>query len=111
MVEMKLHRILALSGTVLLGQSALAGELPPDAKALGIAEAISSYCAKVDPSAAPQYRDKVKLVAKGASDEVLAKVRKSDEYQKAHQSVDDFVGKVDEHNVGKVCTHALARSK
>ena len=45
----------------------------------------------------------------GAWNAAPANVRKSDAYQKAHQSVDDFVGKVDEHNVGKVCTNARTK--
>lgn len=108
---MKLQCIVGLSGAFVLAQTALAGQAAPDAKALGRTEAIFSYCAKIDPSSGPKYQERLKLVSHGASDEVIAKVRQSDEYQQAHQSVDDFVSKVDEHNAMKVCTNALAQNK
>jgi hypothetical protein len=44
----------------------------------------------------------------GASDEVLAKVRGSDQYQRARQSTEDFVKTVDEHNAKQLCSNGLA---
>ena len=80
----------------------------PDPHTLAITEAILSYCTKVDPAAAARYQEKVKQLVQGASDEALAKVRSSDEYQRARASLDDFVSKVDEHNAKRVCTNDLA---
>jgi hypothetical protein len=108
---MQLHRLLVLCGTVALAQLALADPAAPDAKALGISEAVLSYCARVVPSVAAKYQERVKRVAQGASAATLAKVRNSDEYRKAHASVDDFVGKVDEHNAKVVCSESVAQSK
>jgi hypothetical protein len=108
---MKLHRILSLSAVVVAAQAAVAEQAAPNPKVLGTAEAILAYCAKIDPAGGAKYLERVKLVTQGASDEVLAKVRKSDEYQHAHQSVDDFVLKVDEHNAMKVCSESLAQNK
>jgi len=90
---------------------ALAGEPVPDAKPLATVEAILDYCAKVDPAAAERYQEHVKLVAQGASEETLAKVRKSNEYQQAHGEVDEFLAKVDPHNAKKVCSQQLGQTQ
>ena len=108
---MKPHRIVVLAGALGLAQFAQAEEPVPDPKALGTTEAILSYCAKVDPSGASKYQERVKLVAQGASEKALDEVRKTDEYQQARASVDDFLAKVDEHNAKKVCSEAVAVPK
>jgi hypothetical protein len=108
---MKLHRILALPGVFLVSQLALAEEQKPDPKVLATAEAIIAYCAKADPSTVSKYQDSIQLITKGASDDTLAKVRKSDAYLQAHASVDEFLAKVDEHNAPKVCARSLAQSQ
>ena len=78
---------------------------------LGTTEAILAYCAKIDPASESKYRERIKLVTQGASDEELAKARKSDGYQEAHQSVDDFVAKTDEHHAMKACSDFLTQNK
>jgi hypothetical protein len=108
---MKPHRILVLVSALGLAQLALAEEPAPDARALATTEAILSYCAKVDPSGASKYQERVKLVAQGASEKALDEVRKSGEYQQARASMDDFLAKVDEHNAKKVCSEAVAVPK
>jgi hypothetical protein len=35
-------------------------------------------------------------------------VRSSDEYQRARASLEDFVSKVDEHNVKRMCSNGVA---
>jgi hypothetical protein len=108
---MKQHRILVLASALGLAQFALAEEPAPDARALATTEAILSYCAKVDPAGASKYQERVKLVAQGASEKALDEVRKSDEYQQARASVEDFLAKVDEHNAKRVCAEAVAVPK
>jgi hypothetical protein len=80
----------------------------PDPRVLGLTESILSYCTKVDQTLAAPYQEKIGQLIQGASDEVLAKVRASDEYLRARQSMDDFVSKVDEHNAKRVCSNGLA---
>jgi hypothetical protein len=80
----------------------------PDPRVLGLTEGILSYCTKVDPALAAPYQEKFRQLVQGASDEVLARVRSSDEYQRARQSMEDFVSKVDEHNARRVCSNAVA---
>ena len=99
----------------LLGCAVLAGVAPvradgtgPDARTLGITEGILTYCTKVDPPSAVKYRARIKVLVQGASDDTLAKVRNSDAYLKARQSMDDFISKVDEHNAKRVCVNGLA---
>jgi hypothetical protein len=75
---------------------------------LGITEGILTYCTKVDPPSADKYRERIKLLVQGSSDATLARVRNSDAYLKARGSMDDFIGKVDEHNAKRVCVNGLA---
>jgi hypothetical protein len=82
--------------------------LGPDPRSLGVTESILSYCAKVDAAAAAKYQESVRQLTDGASDEVLAKVRGSDEYRRARQSMEDFVKTVDEHNAKQLCSNGLA---
>jgi hypothetical protein len=96
---------------MVLAKAAVANEPAPDARALGITEAIVSYCSKVDPASAAHYKERIRLVADNASEEKLARLRQSEEYQRAHASVDEFVAKVDEHNSRKVCAESLPRNK
>ena len=83
----------------------------PEPEALGKAEALLSYCTKVAPDSVEKYRTHVKALSKDASREKLAEVRRSREYSKAHQSVDDFVAKVDQHNARRVCSKPVAATK
>lgn len=108
---MGMFRMVCLLIAIVAPGLTLAEEAAPDAKALGMTEAILSYCANADPSAAVKYQERVKLLVQGASEETLAEVRKSDEYRQAHDSVADLVGKVDEHNAKRACSESLAENK
>ena len=77
---------------------------------LGIVEAKLRFCARVDPAAEPGLKEKVTRMVQGASGETLAGIRRSEEYRKAHGSVDDFVAKIDEHNFKRFCSESLAES-
>ena len=77
---------------------------------LGIAEARLRFCARVDPAAEPKLKEKVARMVQGAAIETLAGIRRSEEYRKAHGSVDDFVAKIDEHNFKRFCSESLAES-
>jgi hypothetical protein len=81
---------------------------PLDPRLLGMTEAVFDYCAKADPKGAAKIHARLKRLVQGASRETLAEVRKSDEYRKARGSVEDFVAKVDERNVSRVCSGPLA---
>jgi hypothetical protein len=82
-----------------------------DSRALGIAESMVTYCARIDAATAARYQQKAKLLVKGASEEALAKVRKSDAYRAAYDSVTDFTSKIDNRNAKLACTGSADRHK
>jgi hypothetical protein len=53
----------------------------------------------------------IKLLVQGASDQQLARVRSSDEYRKAYDSVVDFVAKIDPHKAKRFCAEASIERK
>jgi hypothetical protein len=104
--------IACLVAIVVLGAPhARAQEPGPDPTALGKADALLSYCTKAAPGSRQKYWTQVKALSKDASKEQLAAVRRSEEYRKAHQAVDDFVAKVDSHNAQLLCGQPVAASK
>jgi len=108
---MKWFKVVLISLVCVLPTLALAEAEAPDAHALGLTEAILNYCSNADPSSAGKYQEQAKRLAHGANDETLAKVRNSDDYRKAYDSVDDFVSKVDQRNAQRVCAESIAASK
>jgi hypothetical protein len=100
---MKLHRILLLTIVCVAAQVAVAGEVGPDPKVLGTTEAILSYCGKLDPSLAAKYLEQIQQITRGASDEAVAEVRKSEEYRHAREAVDEALEKVDGKDALKAC--------
>jgi hypothetical protein len=101
-------RLLALlaCGWLITAPSARADEHAVNAQALGVTESVLQYCGALDPAAAARLREKIKQIIGGASNQQLAKVRGSDEYRRAYDSVVDFIGKVDEHNARRVCSES-----
>jgi hypothetical protein len=82
-----------------------------DARTLGMAEAVLDYCAKNDPTGGAKVRARLKQLVQGASQEALAKTRKSREYQSAHDSEVDFLSKVDARNAHRVCAETAIRTR
>jgi hypothetical protein len=103
--------ILGVSAALMLAQPAGAAEPTVSAQALGQAEALLSYCSDIDPAAATKYRERVKLLLQGASEETLAKMRKSDEYQQSHDAMGDLFGKFDPESGRRACAQYLAVDK
>jgi hypothetical protein len=89
----------------------LATEPTVDAQALGITDSILAYCGRFDPAIADKIRARIKQLENGASEQQLAAIRNSEEYRKAHESMDEFVAKVDEHNAKSVCSAPAAQGK
>lgn len=90
---------------------ALADEPAPQAQTLATMETILEHCAKLNPAIADQYREQAKLLVQGASDETLAKVRKSDEYQQSRDSTLESLAQVDDQDAKKACAQSLPQSK
>jgi hypothetical protein len=89
---------------------ALADEPAPPAQALATAEAILEHCATLIPAEADRFRQQGTLVTQGASEEALAEVRKSDEYQQARDSTLESLAKVDEKDAKKACAPNTAQN-
>ena len=85
-----------------------AAEPAPQAQTLATMETILEHCAKLNPAVADQYRQQAKLLVHGASEEALAKVRQSDEYQQSRDSTLESLAKVDDQNAKKACAQSLA---
>jgi hypothetical protein len=83
----------------------------PDARALGVSEAILGYCSKAYPSSTEKYQLQVARLTRGASPETLTKVRASDDYRRARAAEEDFVSQVDPHNAKHICAKSLAARK
>lgn len=90
---------------------ALSDEPAPQATSLAAMEAILDHCARVNPSAADQYREQRKALARGASEETLEKIRQSEEYQRTRDSTLESLAKVDDENAKKACTESGAQRK
>jgi len=103
----------SLVGSIALAQLPQGGGKPstPDARALGLTDAMLDYCAKADPDSVAKRREQLRQLVRGASKETLVRVRRSDEYKRAHDGMVDFVGKVDEHNAKRLCAEPLAINK
>jgi hypothetical protein len=96
---------------VLLPLLAHADDSTFDGRVLGTTEAVLDYCAKIDPSAADRYRQQLKLMVRGASDEVLAKARSTDDYKQARAAAEDSLSKLDEKDAKQTCTQSAAPAK
>ena len=82
-----------------------------DAQQLGITESVLHYCGPIDPEAAKKLKDKVARMVQGASNEAIAKVRASDGYRHAYESVTKFTAQVDPRNAKIMCTGQSAEGK
>lgn len=105
---MTISRTMFLPGVLVAAQFALCGPTLaaqglPDARMLGTTEAILDYCAKVDPAGADAFHSRARMVAQGASEESLQKVRNSDDYRQARDTTEESLAKVDQDDAVKVC--------
>ena len=102
---------LALWAASACGSVAQADGALPDARTLGVSESMLNSCAPGDPVAAQHLREKIKVLIQGATAQQLTAVRASNEYRKGFDSVSDFVGKVDAHNLHRFCSENAAGGK
>ena len=83
--------------------------LSQQAKSLAIMDRVLQYCGTVDPGAAGKLRQKIQDLTKGLTQQQVADLRQTQEYQAAYASMEEFVGQVDEHNAKKVCSESLSQ--
>jgi hypothetical protein len=106
---MKLHLILTSCVLALVAQFALADKpARPSGQSLGMVEAILSRCAQLDPKAAPQYEQRVQSMIQGVSEEIVAEVRKSDEYRQSYDSTTESLREGSEKDTLEACTRSVA---
>jgi hypothetical protein len=84
---------------------------PPDARALGITDAVLHYCEKAYPPAMTRIKQKLHEVVQHSSEEEVAAVRKTPLYHKAYDSMNGFVAAVHPRNAERVCTGPAAKLK
>lgn len=107
-----MRSVALLAWGLLLAPALLRADGPgPDARALGVAEAVLGYCTKTVPSVAAQQRQRSEQLTHGASRESLSELRKSHEYRQAYDAETDFIAKVTEHNARRLCSESLARNQ
>ncbi len=94
-----------------LAPLAFADAPAPNPQALGVAESIVSFCGPIDPAATDKLRQLIKQLVHGASEQQLAEVRRTEEYRRAYDSVVEFTGKVDQHNVKQFCAETPLERK
>jgi chaperonin cofactor prefoldin len=97
-----------LLATIAAPGIALADEPAPQAQSLAAMETILEHCAKLNPAAADKYREQGKQLAQGASEETLANIRKSDEYQQSRDSTLESLAKSDDETARKACAQTVA---
>jgi hypothetical protein len=93
------------------GSNASAGGAPPSARLLGVDEGMLNFCASQDPAARERLRHRISKLLEGTSPEQLTELRNSDEYRKAYESVSEFAGKIDPHNVARFCAENATEQK
>jgi hypothetical protein len=108
---MTMPKKLWLLAAIVAPALALADEPAPQAQSLATVEAVLEHCAKLIPAAADRYREQAKLLTQGASEEMLAKVRKSEEYRESRDSTLESLAKVGEKEAKKACEQHLAQGR
>jgi hypothetical protein len=88
----------------------LADEPAPQAHTLATTEAILEHCARLIPANADRYREQARLLTQGASEETLAKIRNSEEYQQSRDATLGSLAKVDEQDAKKACAQNLPQN-
>ena len=90
---------------------AWADEPAPSAQTLATVEAILERCAVLSPADAQRYRELVRMIAPGASEDTLAKLRKSDEYRTLHDQMLESLANVGEADARASCEQFLPRGR
>lgn len=102
--------ILAVAlGGIAGSAAAFAGEAPIDAQKFAITERALEFCGPVDPDISNKLREKVAQMVRGATPDAVARVRSSDDYKKAHSTMDEFITKIDPRNAKVFCANTASK--
>jgi len=81
-----------------------------DVQAIGITQAALDYCGKVDPSTKVRLEAKLADLQKGANEDQLARLRRTENYRKAYDSVSEFTAKIEgERNGHRFCSEPAGK--
>jgi len=105
---MKVCRVVSLVAALGLAGVALADPPAPNAQSLGQLEGILKHCAQVDPKGLDLYQGMAKVLTAGVSEDTVAEVRKSSEYQEAYAATLESLEKAAAQDAVKACTDFAA---
>jgi hypothetical protein len=78
-----------------------------DGATLGHIEAVVKFCSHAQPQLAARFQERLKSATPRASQEDIAKARKSKEYGQAHDAAEEELGKIPKEKAGEACRSAL----
>jgi hypothetical protein len=105
---LKRKLLLCLGIAIGVGQFAMAEEpAAPSPQTLGMVEAILNKCSEIDPDNAERYHAQVQMVTQGTSNESVGKVRSSDEYKQAYDSMGESLSSIIAADAMKTCRRSL----
>jgi hypothetical protein len=89
-----------------LAQFALA-DVTVDSLTLAQLQGTADFCAQVQPEAAARFEEQTRLMLSEVPAEDLDKVRESDEYKTAYESIRDQLGKIPRKDAAEACKGLL----
>lgn len=103
---MRIWRNLCVVAALVLPQLMLA-KLPFSNDAFGKVEGTLDFCIRVDPPAAPKYRERKKLLLRNVPEKEVDEARKTREYKDAYDGITAELAKVPEDQAIKACRDSL----
>jgi hypothetical protein len=103
---MRMKRILCLAAAIIIPELALA-KMPFTNDQFGKLEGTLDFCARVDPPAAPKYREKKKALVNGVPEKQVAGARETEEYRTSYGWAGDELVKVPKNDAVTACIAAL----
>ena len=108
---MKLNRLVVLCAALGLPQFALAeaqvDKVQVDSQTLAMLQGTADFCAEVQPESAAKFEEQTRLMLANVPDEDLDKVRESEEYKAAYDSIREQLGKVPKKDAVEGCKGLL----
>ena len=101
-MSVKIFVVVGLSTALAMPLLAAAGK-PPAPAALGQVEGILDTCSNANPKSAADYRKQREKVTSGVAEKDLVKIRKSQEYKEAYDSIQERVDQTSSDEVNQAC--------
>jgi hypothetical protein len=101
-MSVKIFVFVCLSAALAMTQLAAAGE-PPAPGALGQLEGILDTCSNASPKSAADDKKQREKLTSGVAEKDLVKIRKSQEYKQAYDSIRERVDQASSDEVNEAC--------